>query len=57
MDVDGTTVLSSTSATTGAGSRALSFTLAAGSYRFEVVAINALGDSPASARSDLVVPR
>jgi hypothetical protein len=34
-----------------------SFTLAAGDYRFEVVAINAVGTSPRSARSSNVVPR
>ena len=33
------------------------FTLVAGNYRFEVVAINAIGTGPASARSANVVPR
>ncbi len=33
------------------------FTLAAGNYRFEVVAINAIGTSPPSARSTNIVPR
>jgi hypothetical protein len=37
--------------------RQRSFTLAAGNYRFEVVAINAIGTGPASARSANVVPR
>ena len=33
------------------------FTLAAGNYRFQVVAINAIGTGPPSARSANVVPR
>ena len=52
------TVLSRTdSPILGASVRQRSFTLAAGNYRFEVVAINAIGTSPPSARSTNVVPR
>src|SRR4051794_18295684 len=40
-----------------AGSRRRSFTLPARAYRFVVVAINAVGDSPRSTRSALVSPR
>ena len=52
------TVLSRTdSPILGASVRQRSFTLAAGNYRFEVVAINAIGTSPPSARSTNIVPR
>ena len=52
------TVLSSTdSPILGASVRQRSFTLAAGNYRFTVVAINAIGTSTPSARSTNVVPR
>jgi hypothetical protein len=52
------TVLSTTqSPVIGASRRQRSFTLQAGNYRFEVVAINAIGTSAPSARSANVVPR
>jgi hypothetical protein len=52
------TVLSRTnSPILGATIRQRSFTLPAGNYRFEVVAINAIGTSPPSARSTNIVPR
>jgi hypothetical protein len=54
----GATVLSrSTSRVLGPLVRQREFTLAAGNYRFEVVALNAFGTSPPSARSANVVPR
>ena len=52
------TVLSSTaSAVQPATARRLEMTLAAGNYRFVVVAINAVGTGPQSAMSNNVVPR
>jgi hypothetical protein len=52
------TVLSSTTSPVLAASvRQRQFTLAAGNYRFQVVAINGVGTGPASARSANVVPR
>ena len=42
---------------TGGTIRSRSFTLPAGSYRFEVVATNSAGNSVESARSDAVSPR
>jgi hypothetical protein len=42
---------------TGATARNRSFTLPAGNYRFEVVAVNSVGDSLPSARSALIAPR
>jgi hypothetical protein len=52
------TVLSRTdSPILGAAVRQRAFTLTAGTYRFEVVAINAIGTSPPSARSTTVTPR
>jgi hypothetical protein len=58
MAADGVTeVGASVVATVGAGARNHSFTLAAGTYRFDVIAINAIGDSDPSARSATVVPR
>jgi len=59
MAADGTTVVGSptTSALLGAAARTLVFALPTGNYRFEVVAINAVGTSAASARSNLVTAR
>ncbi|WP_220451134.1 fibronectin type III domain-containing protein [Nocardioides dongkuii] len=55
---DDATVLSRTSSRQlGAAVRQRDFTLAAGTYRFEVVAINAIGTSPPSARSTAITPR
>jgi hypothetical protein len=52
------TVLSSSdSAIQPATARSLSVTLPAGSYRFQVRAINAVGSGPLSARSGAVTPR
>jgi hypothetical protein len=52
------TVLSTTtSAVLGSSVRQLSVTLANGNYRFQVVAINAVGTGQLSARSANVVPR
>jgi hypothetical protein len=50
-------VLSRTTKTVGASARRLAMTLRAGKYRFQVVAVNAVGASPASARSNLVTAR
>ena len=41
----------------GPGDQAVRLHVNAGNYRFEVVAINAVGTGPASARSNNVVPR
>ena len=58
MAADGVTVAGpAVTLTVGSAVRSRSFTLAAGTYRFEVAAVNALGVGPASARSDLVTPR
>jgi hypothetical protein len=54
---DATVLSRTTSRVLGAAVRQREFTLAAGNYRFEVVAINAIGTSPPSARSANVVPR
>ena len=53
---DNTTTVAAT-ATTNAGARARVFTLPAGNYRFQVVAINAVGDSAPSAQSNQVSPQ
>ena len=54
---DATVLSTTTSPLLGPAVRQRSFTLAAGNYRFEVVAINAIGTSPPSARSANIVPR
>ena len=51
------TVLSTTTVTVGPTLRILWMALHAGNYRFTVVAVNALGASAASARSNLVAAR
>ncbi|WP_307835772.1 peroxidase family protein [Phycicoccus sonneratiae] len=58
MDTDGVTPVGApTTVVVGAAVRTRSFTLPAGSYRFEVVALNANGEGPASQRSTPVAPR
>jgi Ca2+-binding RTX toxin-like protein len=58
MAADGVTVVGSpTVAIVGAAVRTRSFTLPAGSYRFEVIAVNSVGDSLPSDRSALIQPR
>ena len=57
MRANGTVQATVTSPVQPAGARTLSMTLAAGNYRFQVAAINAVGESPRSARSNLVVAR
>jgi hypothetical protein len=54
---DATVLSRTTSPILGASVRQRSFTLTAGNYRFEVVAINAIGTSQPSARSANIVPR
>ena len=54
---DATVLSRTTSRVLGPLVRQREFTLAAGNYRFEVVAINAIGTSPPSARSTNIVPR
>jgi hypothetical protein len=54
---DATVLSRTTSRVLGPAVRQREFTLAAGNYRFEVVAINAIGTSPPSARSTNIVPR
>ncbi|GAB3870442.1 peroxidase family protein [Terrabacter terrigena] len=57
MAADGVTVLGTTVVTVGSTLRTASPTLAAGNYRFSVQAVNAAGNSAASARSNLVTAR
>jgi hypothetical protein len=58
MAADGVTPTGTpTVATVGGTVLTRSFTLTAGTYRFEVVAINAVGAGAPSARSDAVTPR
>jgi len=58
MAADGVTPVGApTVAITNAAQRTRSFTLPAGNYRFQVIAINALGDSAPSAMSNLISPR
>jgi Ca2+-binding RTX toxin-like protein len=58
MAADGVTAVGTpTVAIVGSAVRTRSFTLPAGSYRFEVVAMNSVGDSVPSARSAVVQPR
>jgi len=57
MTAGGTPTGVTVAATAAATARTVSVTLPGGSYRFEVRATNAVGDSPASARSALVAAR
>ncbi|NHC25249.1 hypothetical protein G6553_18970 [Nocardioides sp. IC4_145] len=54
---DATVLGRTTSRVLGPGVRQREFTLTAGTYRFEVVAINAIGTSPPSNRSAAIAPR
>ena len=54
---DATVLSRTTSRVLGPLVRQREFTLAAGDYRFEVVAINAIGTGPPSSRSTNIVPR
>lgn len=56
-DPNATVLSRTTSRVLGPGVRQREFTLAAGTYRFEVVAINGVGTSPPSTRSTVVTPR
>jgi len=56
MAADGVTAVGAPTTTiVGAAARTRSLVLPAGTYRFEVVAFNVVGDSPASARSNSVL--
>ena len=58
MSAAGAVLATTNSAVQASTARALTMTLpVAGNYRFTVVAINAVGTSPASARSNLVAGR
>lgn len=57
MSATGTVLATTVSTVQPAGARSLQMTLAAGSYRFTVQAINAVGAGPQSARSNLVTAR
>ena len=54
---DATVIGTQTSRVVGPAVKQYDFTLTAGTYRFQVVAINAVGAGPPSARSTAVVPR
>ena len=54
---DATVLETTTSRTLGPLVKQREITLPAGNYRFQVVAINANGTGPASARSTNIVPR
>lgn len=54
---DATVINTQTSRVLGPNVKQYDFQLAAGTYRFQVVAINAVGTGPPSARSTAVVPR
>ncbi|MFC7491068.1 MULTISPECIES: peroxidase family protein [unclassified Knoellia] len=57
MDGAGNVLATTTSAVQPAAVRTLSMTLVAGNYRFQVAAINGVGSSARSARSNLVTAR
>ncbi|MEP6762448.1 MAG: fibronectin type III domain-containing protein [Sporichthyaceae bacterium] len=58
MDTDGVTPIAPPiTVEVGAAARSKVFSLSANTYRFEVVAVNALGGSPPSERSNLVTPQ
>lgn len=57
MSSTGTVLSTTTSALQPAAARTLSMTLAAGSYRFQVAAVNAVGTGARSARSNQVAAR
>jgi hypothetical protein len=57
MSSTGSVLSTTISAVQQADVRALAMTLPTGQYRFTVVALNAIGTSPQSARSNLVTAR
>ena len=57
MSSTGTVLSTTQSAVLASTARTLQMTLTSGNYRFQVVAINAVGTSPRSARSNLVTAR